>query len=131
MSFFNKCIKSHFASARPKGKQTHNGPGRPQVSYPPRPVAIRLHSDGSIVSGLFVEETIPGDRDVTPFKRLSDKTGAVGNLLASGGVLFSTVAGKSWFIKFTEFSFVFNHKRPSKKPTPPVPTVAVELKLAA
>ena len=58
---------------------------------------IRLHGDGHILENISVEGAYDGERDKK------------GTLLAPGGVEFRTEKGKKLFLKYTEFSFLFNH----------------------
>ncbi len=69
-------------------------PALNEPDRPPQPHTIRLNADGKYVENLFVDETFDGDRD------------DFNNLKYEGGVSFRTKAGKCWFMKFSEFSFV-------------------------
>ena len=51
----------------------------------------------AIVSGLSIENVEEDNRD--KFR----------NLISEGGVLFRSLAGKTWFCRFSEFSFLVNH----------------------
>lgn len=121
MSFFNKTIKKSYAPAKPKGKQTHNKGGA-QVAYPPQLLSIRLHADGSVINGLTVDDVLNGERDVSVFKKLADKAGALGVLTQGGGVHFIVAkTGKKWFVKYNEFSFIINHRYVKPQPKAPEP----------
>lgn len=81
------------------GTRGHSaGPTRNDPDRPPQPHTVRLHEDGKYVEGLYVDETHEGDRD------------GAKNLMSGGGVSFRTKAGKCWFLKFSEFSFVAGGK---------------------
>lgn len=123
MSFFNKNIWKSLPIARSKGQQTHNKAGLQQVSYPPQRLTIRLHSDGSVVGGLTVDDVLPGERDLSVLPR-DARQGASGNLVSPGGVHFLTKGNKKWFIKFSELSFLINRRVGVDKPDKPVIQVA-------
>ncbi len=38
------------------------------------------------------------------------------NLLQEGGIQFCTPKGKTWFLRFSEFAFVFEATQPSSEP---------------
>ena len=59
---------------------------------------IRLHADGHILHGLELVAAYDGERD----KR--------GVLLSQGGIEWRTEKGKKLFLKYSEFSFLINHK---------------------
>ena len=70
---------------------------------------VRLTSSGNLIHGLTIDSGYNGDREKNQ------------NLVAEGGVLFYTPAGKKFFLKYSEFSFVFNS--PERKRITPQLTV--------
>ena len=58
---------------------------------------IRLHGDGHVLENVQIEAAYDGERDKK------------GVLTAPGGVEFRTEKGKKLFLKYIEFSFLFNH----------------------
>lgn len=60
--------------------------------------SIRLHGDGHILNNATIEGGYDGERD------------KFGTLTAQGGVEFRTEKGKKLFLKFSEFSFLFNQR---------------------
>lgn len=57
---------------------------------------VQLRKGGDRFDDLEIEDVYDGDRDESRA------------LLTEGGVMFRTLKGKRWFMKFSEFSFVLN-----------------------
>lgn len=100
MSFINKTIWSHYPAAKAT-KRTDDKPAR---------FSIRLHADGSIISGLTVEDTIPGERDTSVLPK-EHRAGSIGNLIGEGCLIFITKTGKKFSPRLGEFSFIFNSRK--------------------
>jgi hypothetical protein len=98
--FINKAILRGYKTPRKHG-----------VNEPLPTFTVMLHADGSVIRGLgisdFPPERLGGPRDLSVLPA-EHRKGSLGNLISPGGVEFITRAGKKWFIKFTEFSFVVN-----------------------
>jgi hypothetical protein len=77
------------APAKSAGK-----PGRKSALH-----TIRLTSDGTVHEGLTIEEAHGGSRD-----RMKGQL-PLGRLVEEGGVEFKNKAGKTWFLRFSEFQF--------------------------
>ena len=60
---------------------------------------IRLHGDGHVLENMELLASYDGERDKQ------------GVLQSQGGVEFRTPKGKKLFLKFSEFSFLFNHTK--------------------
>lgn len=90
------------------------GPENPKVKVPRRPKleevghVIRLHADGSIHGGLTVEQAMPDAFHCFSGNSMVPK---VSEDVAR--ITFLTPKGKKWTLKFSEFSFLINH-RPAK-----------------
>lgn len=109
MSFINKAILRGLAA--------------PRKNDTVETLSIRLKADGKYVHGLTVDSSTDGPRS-TAVLPAEHRKGSLGVLLSPGGVNFKTAKGKDFYLKFTEFSFVFNHQGHSAKPSEPENTEA-------
>ncbi len=108
MSFINKTIKRGYKSPRPRAYNSLIDT-----------FTIRLHADAKIISGLTIEEGTNGQRNLAVLPG-DHRKGSLGSLVAEGGVSFMTRNGKKWFIRYSEFSFVFNGREVEQEPEKPV-----------
>lgn len=110
MSFINKCIWKHYAPAKSTAKPAIVSRDGIKFFPPPPRFSIKLASDGSIINGLTVEDTIPGERDTSVLPK-EHRAGSIGNLIGEGCLIFITKTGKKFSPRLGEFSFIFNSRK--------------------